>query len=100
MGKRLFAAAALLLLALPVLLAPWGLDMRSYRSDALTASFAEDPAGFPADRLPLRNAAITLRSRLPLTGDALFVAAMVWCWLWLGFRICRGDLRIAQVRID
>jgi len=64
MGKRLFAAAALLLLALPVLLAPWGLDMRSYRSDTLTASFAEDPAGFLADRLALRNAAITLRSRL------------------------------------
>lgn len=51
MGKRLLIIAALLVLTLPVLLAPFDADIRSYRSDALT--------GAPEERLALRTAAIT-----------------------------------------
>lgn len=64
MGKKLFVLAALVLLTLPVLLMPFEVDIRSYRSDAQTASFAADPAGYVTDRLALRTAAITGRSRL------------------------------------
>jgi hypothetical protein len=64
MGRKLFVLSALLILLLPVLLSPFGTDIRTYRSDAQTASFREDPLGYAADHLALRTAAITLRSRL------------------------------------
>ncbi len=64
MPRKLFVLAALLMLTLPLLLAPFGVDVRSYRSDARTATFAEDPAGYVVDRLALRTAAITARARL------------------------------------
>lgn len=71
MGKKLFVLAALLMLALPVLLAPFGVDIRSYRSDAQTDSFADNPAGYITDRLALRTAAITGRARtLALLGES------------------------------
>ena len=64
MGKKLFVLAALLLLALPLLLAPFGVDVRAYRTDARVASVSDDPLGYLADRMALRTAAITGRSRL------------------------------------
>lgn len=64
MGKRLFILAALLVLTLPALLSPLGLDIRSYRSDAAVASFMDDPLAYVADRLALRTAAITARAAL------------------------------------
>ena len=54
-GKRLFVILALLVLALPCVLAPLNVDIPTYRADALTT---------PADSLALRTAAITVRSRL------------------------------------
>lgn len=64
MGKKLFVLAALLMLALPLLLAPFGVDVRAYRTDAQVASFADDPLGYLADHMALRTAAITGRARL------------------------------------
>lgn len=64
MGKKLFVLAAALVLMLPLLLTPFGVDVRAYRTDAQVATFAEDPAGYVIDRLALRTAAITGRSRL------------------------------------
>lgn len=64
MGKKAFVLAALAVLVLPLVLAPFRVDLRSYRSDAQTASFVEDPAGWITDRLALRTAAITGRARL------------------------------------
>lgn len=62
MGKRLFILAALLVLALPALLAPFGADIRSYRADAAVS---------PADRLAMRTAAITARAKvLELLGES------------------------------
>lgn len=61
----------MLLLVLPLVLAPFRVDVRAYRTDAQTASFADDPAGFITDRLALRTAAITLRARgLELIGES------------------------------
>lgn len=61
----------MVLLALPVLLAPFGTDIRSYRSDAQTASFTADPAGYVTDHFALRTAAITGRARLlSLVGES------------------------------
>ena len=54
-GKRLFVFLAIAVLALPAVLMPFRVDIRSYRADAITS---------PADSLALRNAAITGRSRL------------------------------------
>lgn len=64
MGRRLFVIAAALLLALPLLLAPFGADIRAYRTAAVTDVFSADPAGYVTDRLALRTAAITGRARL------------------------------------
>ena len=64
MGKKLFVLAAALVLTLPLLLMPFGVDIRAYRTDAQVATFAEDPAGYVTDRLALRTAAITGRSLL------------------------------------
>lgn len=64
MGKKLFVLAALLLMTLPLLLAPFGVDVRAYRTDAQVASFADDPLGYLVERMPLRTAAITGRARL------------------------------------
>lgn len=64
MGKKLFVLVALLLMTLPLLLAPFGVDMRAYRTDAQVASFADDPLGYLVERMPLRTAAITGRARL------------------------------------
>lgn len=62
MGKRLFILAALLVLTLPVLLAPFGVDIPSYRTDAVSPL---------EDRLALRTAAITGYSRLlSLAGES------------------------------
>lgn len=55
MGKRLFIFAALLVLVLPALLSPFGVDIRSYRTDG---------AASPEEQLALRTAAITGRSQL------------------------------------
>ena len=69
--KKAFVLLALLLLMLPLLLAPFGVDMRSYRTDAQVATFTEDPAGYITDRLALRTAAITARARLlTLVGES------------------------------
>lgn len=35
-----------------------------------------------------------LRSRHPFLADLLFLPAMGYAWLYLGFAICRGDLRL------
>ncbi len=64
MPRKIFILTALLLLTLPLLLAPFNVDAPSYRSDALTAFFMDDPADYLADRLALRTAAITGRDRL------------------------------------
>lgn len=62
MGKWLFILAALLVLTLPVLLAPFGADIPSYRTDAVSPL---------EDRLALRTAAITGYSRLlSLAGES------------------------------
>jgi len=55
MSKRLFVFLAILVLALPAVLAPFHVDIRTYRADAAVS---------PADHLALRTAAITGRSRL------------------------------------
>lgn len=71
MGKQCFVLAALLVLLLPLVLAPFGVDIPSYRTDAQTASFAADPAGYVTDRLALRTAAITFRAKaLALIGES------------------------------
>lgn len=71
MGKKLFVLAAVLLLALPLLLSPFGVDIRAYRTDAQVSTFAADPVGYVSDRLALRTAAITGRSRmLGLIGES------------------------------
>lgn len=64
MGKKVFVLLAWLMLTLPLLLAPFGVDIRAYRTDTQVASFGEDPAGYITDRLALRTAAITGRARL------------------------------------
>lgn len=71
MGRKLFVLAALLLLLLPLALTPFGVDIRAYRTDAQTAVFTENPAGYVTDRLALRTAAITLRAKaLALLGES------------------------------
>lgn len=70
MGKKAFVCLALLMLLLPVLLAPLAMltgleaDIPSYRSDARITAFSDDPIGYLTDRLALRTAAITGRARL------------------------------------
>lgn len=71
MDRKLFVLAALLILLLPLALAPFEVDIRAYRTDAQTASFAEDPVGYVTDRLALHTAAITLRAKaLAILGES------------------------------
>ena len=35
-----------------------------------------------------------LRPRFTALADGIFLIAMLWVWLYLGFAICRGDLRL------
>ena len=35
-----------------------------------------------------------LRRRHSVTGDGLFLLGAAWCWLYLGFALCGGDLRL------
>lgn len=71
MGRKLFVLAALLILLLPVALAPFGVDIRAYRTDVQTADLSEDPVGYVMDRLALQTAAVTLRARtLALIGES------------------------------
>lgn len=64
MGKKSFVLAALALLLLPLVLAPFGTDIPAYRTDAQGVMFWDDPVGFVTERLALRTAAVTVRSRL------------------------------------
>jgi len=71
MGRKLFVLAAVVILLLPLALAPFGVDIRAYRTDAQTADFAEDPIDYVTDRLALRTGAITLRAKaLALLGES------------------------------
>lgn len=71
MDRKLFVLAALLILLLPLALTPFEVDIRTYRTDAQTADFEENPVGYIADRLALRTAAITLRAKvLALLGES------------------------------
>ena len=38
-----------------------------------------------------------LRPAHTLLSDVLFVPALIWAWLYLGFAVCRGDLRLGYV---
>lgn len=64
MGKKAFVLAALALLLLPLVLAPFGTDIPAYRTDAKGVMFWDDPVGFVTEHLALRTTAVTLRSRL------------------------------------
>ncbi|MBQ7848754.1 MAG: hypothetical protein IJ343_03430 [Clostridia bacterium] len=71
MGKKSFVLAALLMLLLPLLLAPFGTDIRAYQMEATGVSIWDDPVGYVTDRLALRTAAVTLRSwLLSLLGES------------------------------
>lgn len=71
MGRKFFVLAALLILLLPLALAPWGVDIRAYRTDAHSSVFSEDPVGYVTDRLALRTGAITLRAKaLAILGES------------------------------
>ena len=63
MGRRLFLVAVLAMLMLPAVLAPWGVDQANHRPDAYQAVLAQEPVAWLEERLALRTAMITLRSR-------------------------------------
>ncbi|MBQ8080861.1 MAG: hypothetical protein IJ240_03070 [Clostridia bacterium] len=70
-NERLYACAALLMLLLPLALAPFGIDLPNYRAEGNTQRFAEAPASWLEERLALRCALLTLRGEtLYAMGDA------------------------------
>ena len=38
-----------------------------------------------------------LRPRHTLLSDSLFVLGLLWAWLYLGFAVCGGDLRLGCI---
>ena len=71
MGHKLFVLAAMLILLLPLALAPLEVDIRAYRTDAKTSVFTEDPVGYLTDRLALRTGVITWWAKaLSLLGES------------------------------
>ena len=38
-----------------------------------------------------------IRRKSTALGDCLFLAAAGWLWLEMGFRVCRGDLRMGYL---